>query len=143
MRRRLPHAELMDQPVRLPSNPAYPDTWSGPDPTAAKLALLQTRLWKRAEWREVENCPYLRFDPHKTWHAARSALRQARRQARTDMRRLRYGPVLMRAGGDLPEFRRRLRRQARRRWLALHLYGIRPCRCGAWHARPWLARRSR
>lgn len=138
MRRRPSHARLLNIPAEPPA--AHPEGWTEDPAIEAQLDALHDREWPSEEWLAVMDCHYPHLDRHVTWHAARRALRLMRKRARGEMRRLRYGPAAVLAGGDLPEFRRRLRRRARLRWLAVVLlYGIRPCRCGAFHVRAWFA----
>jgi hypothetical protein len=136
--RRLPHAELLSTPVRLPRDPAYPDTWTNrPDDTDDLLDALRDTLWPDDEWIDVEACPHLHLDPHVSYNVASGALRRMRRRARAELTRLRYGPALM-CGG-----RPRIRRQARFRLLALWtIYRPCPCACGSWHVRPLLSWRN-
>ncbi|GIH69474.1 hypothetical protein [Sphaerimonospora thailandensis] len=76
-RRRLPHARLLEEPVRLP--PGHPDSYTThPDATDDLLADWHDRLWPQEEWIDVEACPHLALDPHPTYGHARAALRQAR-----------------------------------------------------------------
>ncbi|MEV0968485.1 hypothetical protein [Microtetraspora glauca] len=80
MRRRLPHAELLEKRVQLPGG-AYPDSYTArPDPTDELLAAMHDELWPREEWTDVEDCPRLDLFPYETYSVARGALRRHRRE---------------------------------------------------------------
>ena len=51
-------AALLDEPVRLPSAPGYPETWTAyPDATDVRLAALADTIWPHEEYLDVLDCP--------------------------------------------------------------------------------------
>lgn len=50
-------AALLDEPVRLPATPGYPETWTAYPDTDGRLARLADTTWPHEEYLDVLDCP--------------------------------------------------------------------------------------